>query len=120
MKVLVAAAALVALLTFKLATNVAAAADKPAALSGLAQDLYEAARKEGELILWGPPTDTVEKSYPEEFQRAFPGIKVKAIGDGQAPQKLLTEALAGTHQADVFWWPISGFLDLEKRGLVAK
>ncbi len=96
----------------------AIAQDKP--LAGPVKALYDAAKKEGQLVLWGPPTDTVEKFYPQEFQKAFPGIAVKAIGDSQAPQKLLTEALAGVHQADVFWWPISGFLDLEKRGLVAK
>lgn len=82
--------------------------------------LYEAAKREGTLVLWGPPTDTVEKSFPQEFQRAFPGIAVKPVGDPQAPQKLLTEAVAGRHQVDVFWWPISGFIDLHKRGLVAK
>lgn len=101
------------------ATRVAAA-DKPTALVKPITDLYEAARKEGEVALWGPPTDTVERFYPQEFQRAFPGIAVKPIGDAQAPQKLLTEAVAGTHQADVFWWPISGFLPLHQRGLVAK
>ncbi|MGQ0547880.1 MAG: ABC transporter substrate-binding protein [Betaproteobacteria bacterium] len=102
---------------FALAALAAAQAASPA---DVAKDLYEAAKKEGEVVLWGPPSDTVEKSYVEEFQRAFPGIRVKPIGDSQAPQRLLTEQLAGTHQADVFFWPISGFLDLEKRGLVAK
>ncbi len=119
--VLIAVVTIAALETvFDGAAHVAWAQDKPAGLSGAAKNLYEAARKEGQLVLWGPPTETVEKFYPQEFQKAFPGIAVKAIGDSQAPQKLLTEALAGVHQADVFWWPISGFLDLEKRGLVAK
>jgi iron(III) transport system substrate-binding protein len=91
-----------------------------AAKAAAASKLYEAAKKEGEVVLWGPPTDTVEKYYPQEFQRVFPGITVKPVGDIEAPQKLLTEALAGRHQADVLWWSISGFLDLHKRGLVGR
>ncbi|MGH2453782.1 MAG: ABC transporter substrate-binding protein [bacterium] len=82
--------------------------------------LYEAAKREGQVNLWGPPTDTVEKFYPQEFQRAFSAITVKAVGDPEAPQKILTEALAGRPEADVFWWPITGFIDLHKRGLLAR
>ncbi len=112
--------ALLAASVFEHVAHVVSAADTLAARPKPVQDLYAAAKKEGEVLLWGPPTDTIEKFYPQEFQRAFPGITVKTIGDAQAPQKLLTETLAGTHQADVFWWPISGFLPLQKRGLVAK
>ncbi len=112
--------ALTAASVFAHMARVVSAAAKPATLSKAVQDLYEAARKEGEVLLWGPPTDTIERFYPQEFQSAFPGIVVKTVGDAQAPQKLLTEAVAGTHQADVFWWPIAGFLPLQKRGLVAK
>ena len=110
----------VLVVTAMAAMGVAPAFSQTPAATALKAQLYEAAKREGTIVLWGPPTDTVEKYYPQEFQKAFPGIAIKAIGDAQAPQKLLTEALAGQHQADVFWWPVSGFLDLEKRGLVAK
>ncbi|MCI0410154.1 MAG: extracellular solute-binding protein, partial [Acidobacteria bacterium] len=93
------------------------AAPGPASFKEL---LYEAAKKEGQVNLWGPPADTVDKFYPQEFQRAFPGITVKAVGDPEAPQKILTEALARRLEADVFFWPINGFIDLHKRGLLAR
>lgn len=87
---------------------------------GVKARLHEAAKREGTVVLWGPPTDTIDKHYVQEFQRAFPGIVVKPVGDANAPQKLLTETLAGRHEADVVWWPIGGLLPLAQRDLLAK
>lgn len=93
----------------------------PAAGGGLlGTPLHEAARREGTVVLWGPPTDTVDKHYVQEFQRAFPGLTVRAVADTNTPQKLLTEALAGRHEADVVWWPVGGLLPLAQRDLLAR
>lgn len=84
------------------------------------QRLYDAARREGALVLWGPATDTVSKYFPEEFEKAFPGIKVTGIADNQAPVKLVTEIRAGSHEADALWWPYTGALALHDRGWLAE
>jgi ABC-type Fe3+ transport system substrate-binding protein len=62
----------------------------------------------------------VDKHYVQQFQRAFSGLTVKAVADANTPQKLLTEALAGRHEADVVWWPIGGLLPLAQRDLLAR
>ncbi len=93
-------------------------ADTPSAVdpADVKGRLYEAARREGELVLWGPSTDTVAKYFPEQFAKAFPGIKVTGIADNQAPARLVTEIRAGRRDADALWWPYAGVTALDDRG----
>ncbi len=78
--------------------------------------LFEAAKQEGALVLWGPSTDTIAKYFPQEFQKAFPGISVTGIADNQAPARLVTEIRAGRFDADALWWPYTGVTALDDRG----
>ena len=62
-----------------------------------------AAKKEGKLVLWGPPGANVREAYAEGFQKAFPGIEVDytgATGSKQGP-RLLAERRAGVYLVDV-------------------
>ncbi|MFN8058977.1 MAG: extracellular solute-binding protein [Vicinamibacterales bacterium] len=86
------------------------------AVSDIRARLYEAAKREGALTVWGPATDTVTKYFPEEFQKAFPGVTLTGVSDNQAPAKLVTEMRAGTFDADALWWPYTGALALDERG----
>ena len=88
--------------------------------SAVRQRLYDAAVQEGELVVWGPTTDTISKYYPEQFGKAFPGVRLTGLSDNQAPSKLLTEIATGRYDADALWWPYTGALPLLERGWLAQ
>ncbi len=80
--------------------------------------LYAKAKKEGEVIIWGPQKRTLS-GVADAFGKRFPGIKVITAASLRSTTKIITEAKAGTHSVDVFHWPISsGMLPLNKRGLL--
>lgn len=65
--------------------------------------IVEAARQEGEVFVYGPPGKQRRKVLVEEFEKAYPEIKVKFVagsGSKQAP-RLLAEREAGKYTADV-------------------
>lgn len=67
------------------------------------ENTVAAAKKEGKLVLWGPPGANVREAYAEGFQKAFPGIEVDytgATGSKQGP-RLLAERKAGAYLVDV-------------------
>ena len=82
------------------------------------QQLYEKAKAEKEVTLFVPnarESDWVVKAFAERF----PGIAVKATADLQYPTRLITEARAGRHSADVLSHSLGGLMEMQKRDLLA-
>lgn len=81
-------------------------------------ELYAKAKGEGAVILWGPSLGEVEW-VPAAFAKAFPGIEVKFTGDNDVMTKVIAEARAGRHEADVMWNSVTATLPMMQRGLGA-
>jgi iron(III) transport system substrate-binding protein len=82
------------------------------------RDLYEAAKKEGQVIVWGTQRREVEW-IPAAFAKAYPGIAVQFLGDNDIAVKAIAEARAGRHQVDVFQNSLTGTLPVAQRDLLA-
>ena len=87
-------------------------------MSAAQRELYEKAKSEGEVTVWGPVSNEVDW-IPAEFGKRFPGIVVKPNGDLQAATKIITEARAGRQTIDVWTTTIGNMLEVQKRGLLA-
>jgi ABC-type Fe3+ transport system substrate-binding protein len=83
------------------------------------KSLYEKAKAEGEVVIWGPTQVEVDW-LAVEFPKRFPGIAVKGTGDLQAATKLIAEARANRHSVDVWQNSLGAMLEVQKRGLFAK
>ena len=81
--------------------------------------LYEKARQEGAVVIWGPSRPEVEW-IETEFRAAFPGITVSFVGDNDVFTRAIAEARAGRHQVDVMWVSINGGILFNTRNLAAK
>ncbi len=81
------------------------------------KELYEAAKKEGQVIIWGTQRREVEW-IPAAFGKIFPGIDVQFLGDNDIAVKAIAEARAGRHQIDVFQSSLTGTLPIVQRDLV--
>ena len=78
--------------------------------------LYEAAKKEGRVTLWGTHRREVDW-IPASFAKLFPGIDVQVFGDNDIATKAIAEARAGRHQLDVYWHSMTGHLPIVQRDL---
>lgn len=97
----------------------ATAQQVPVSVPPYLAELYEKAKPEGEVSIWGPSGASLEW-IPGEFNKRFPGVKVTWFGDNQASSRLITEARAGRHAADTWTFSLGGTLDVQKRGLLQK
>src|SRR5712691_4573670 len=61
------------------------------------QELYAAAKKEGQVIVWGTQRREVDW-IPAAFGKVFPGIDVQFLGDNDIAVKAIAEARGGRHQ----------------------
>jgi iron(III) transport system substrate-binding protein len=82
------------------------------------QELYAAAKREGQVIIWGTQRREVEW-IPAAFEKVFPGIKVQFLGDNDIAVKAIAEARAGRHQIDVYQNSLTGTLPVVQRDLLA-
>lgn len=83
------------------------------------QKLYEAAKKEGQVIVWG--TAALEVDWiPAAFSKMFPGIEVKFLGDNDVATKAIAEYRAGRHQIDVFATSLTAGRSLLERDMFKK
>ena len=58
--------------------------------------LYEKAKQEGEVVIWGPARGEIEW-IEAAFNKTFPGIKVPFVGDNDVFTRAIAEARgAGT------------------------
>ena len=79
--------------------------------------LYEAAKKEGQVMIWGTQRREVEW-IPAAFGKVFPGIDVQFLGDNDIAVKAIAEARAGRHQVDVYQNSLTGTLPVVQRDLL--
>jgi len=81
--------------------------------------LYEKAKQEGQVVIWGPARAEIEWIEPA-FSKVFPGIKVPFVGDNDVFTRAIAEARGGRHQVDVMWTSINGGILFSRRKLAAK
>jgi iron(III) transport system substrate-binding protein len=81
--------------------------------------LYEKAKAEGKVALWGPQRNEVDW-VSAAFGKMFPGIEVQATGDNEFITRAIAEARAGRVEVDVIWNSLSGTVPLVQRDLLAK
>jgi iron(III) transport system substrate-binding protein len=82
------------------------------------QALYAAAKREGQVVIWGTQRREVEW-IPAAFGKVFPGIDVQFLGDNDIAVKAIAEARAGRHQIDVYQNSLTGTLPVVQRDLLA-
>lgn len=81
--------------------------------------LYEKARQEGQVVIWGPSRAEIEW-IDHALNKVFPGIKVSFVGDNDVFTRAIAEARAGRHQVDVMWTSINGGVLFAARNLASK
>ena len=109
--------AAIAVLTLSLTLNVAASAQTAWKDSAEVSKLYEAARKEAKVIVWGTQRREVEW-IPTAFGAMFPGVEVQVLGDNEIATRAISEARGGRHQVDVYWHSLTGTMPLVQRELL--
>ena len=80
--------------------------------------LYEEAKKEKEVVLWGTAAREVDW-VPKAFNAMFPGIEVKVSGDTNITTRAIAEARAGRSTVDVMVTSLSLVLRLDERKMLA-
>jgi iron(III) transport system substrate-binding protein len=98
---------------------VSMAADKSAAL----QQLYEAAKKEGQLVLHDGSTIEEITQIIQVFEKRYPGIKVQPIVSPSPviPQRVIVESQAGKLSIDAIQTSVQSFMvNLIQRNLLRK
>jgi iron(III) transport system substrate-binding protein len=103
------------------------AAASPAGASSAAKpsawdDLVAAAKKEGTVTVYGTPGNAYRQFMVDEFEKAFPGIKVDAVfaPTAERQSRLQLERQAGKYVADI--WASAGgqaFFDFKKAGVIS-
>jgi len=96
----------------------ASAAPAMAQDSAAVKELYEKARAEGAVMIWGPSRGEVEW-VPAAFAKAFPGIEVRFVGDNDVVTKVITEARSGRSELDVMWNSVTATAPMIQRELAA-
>jgi iron(III) transport system substrate-binding protein len=85
--------------------------------SAAVKALYEKARAEGEVVLWGPQDRELDW-IAAEFGKRFPGVKVTWSADRAANTKIITEQRAGRYAVDVLTFSLGGILPLAERKML--
>ncbi|MGH8797841.1 MAG: ABC transporter substrate-binding protein [Caldimonas sp.] len=79
--------------------------------------LYDEARKEGQVVVWGTAAREIDW-LPKAFGAVFPGIDVKVMADNNITTKAIAEARAGRHSFDLMSTSLSLTLKLEERKML--
>lgn len=79
--------------------------------------LYEKAKVEGSVVMWGTNIREVDW-IPKAFAQRFGNIEVKVVGDNNIATTAIAEARAGRHQVDVYWHSLAGTAPLLERNLI--
>ncbi len=83
--------------------------------------LYEAAKREGQVITWGPEDPEPMKLMAEDFNKRFPGIQVKhfEITAGESVERIIAEAQVGKVSLDMGMASLGNAIPLMERDLLA-
>ncbi len=110
--------------TASAATAKPAATTAPAALKPgeMRAQLYELAKKEGQVVVYSSGTSADIEDYGKVFSKTYPGIEIKEfVGTAeQAAQKMLTEFSAGKVNADLVVITLEQWAMVIKAGAVEK
>jgi iron(III) transport system substrate-binding protein len=79
--------------------------------------LYEGAKKEGQVMIWGPQARQLDW-IQGAFGAVFPGVKVNFVGDNDVAIKAIAEARAGRHEVDTYWSSVTATFPLVQRDLL--
>jgi len=92
----------------------------PARAADTEQSLYQAAKKEGKVIVWTPLDLHLYKEIAASFAAKYPGIEIEPfrIQPGPAIERTVTEATAGRVSVDIIDPNIAYMPILLQRGLV--
>ena len=94
-------------------------AQQPWHESAAVRSLYEAAKKEGSVTVWGTAALEVEW-IPEAFGKMFPGIEVKYLGENDITTKAVAEYRAGRYEINVFMTAYTAGRPLLERNMYKK
>lgn len=107
----------VAVLMLTWAWSPASVMGQEGAGSPAVKSLYEKARAEGQVVIWGP--NELELNWiPQSFNNRFPGIDVKFTADLASVTKVIAEYRAGRHVVDTFIFSLGGIMPLANRGIL--
>jgi len=81
--------------------------------------LYQQARAEGRVVLWGSQNREIDW-IPEVFNARFPGIEVELNADRAAGTKIVAEQRARRYAVDVFHFSLGGMLPLQQRRILGE
>ncbi|MDO8688637.1 MAG: extracellular solute-binding protein [Dehalococcoidia bacterium] len=102
-------------------TAAAAPTAPPAALKPeqVRAQLYEAAKKEGQVVVYATGTSADMEFYRKGFSQAYPGIEIKEwMGTNeQILEKMTTEFKAGKVNADQVMLPLDSWLIVKQTGI---
>lgn len=67
------------------------------------QQVLKEAKKEGRVVVYGPPIPEVRQGFTEAFQKRYPGITLEytAMGGAQASPRIKAERTAGLYVVDI-------------------
>jgi iron(III) transport system substrate-binding protein len=98
--------ALVTLAAALVASGTAVAqAQAPAGYPGNYQQLIDAAKKEGKVVIYTPTDAAAGRPLVKEFEAMYPGVKVEYndMNTTELFNRFISETAAGTNSADVVW-----------------
>jgi iron(III) transport system substrate-binding protein len=82
---------------------------------------YEAAKKEGQITIYGPSGPTLT-GIEKELPKAFPGIAINVVqlDPPDLAARIITERRAGQTRADLVMGSMRDYLELIDRGLISR
>ena len=80
--------------------------------------LHDAARQEGEVVLWGPQQRDLNW-VARAFGAMFPGVAVRTLADADAAARIVTDSRTNTYVADVLWTSLPAGAPAIQRSLAA-
>ncbi|GEM_PF-3823101 len=86
-------------------------------LSSWEKDTYQAALKEGKVVVYGFWNPVLEKIFTEFMAARYPGVQLETLTSPTATEKLRTEAQSGQRIGDVYIGGATSGLTLNQLGL---
>jgi iron(III) transport system substrate-binding protein len=83
------------------------------------KQLYEAAKKEGQVVIWSNAVTEVQW-IPAAFAKTFPDVEVKFLADSDVGVKAIAEHRAGRYEVDTFMSSMAVTKPLIERNMYAK